>query len=243
MTEAPTIIDRPSPNFGPRRGGAAVSMVVLHYTGMLSAEAAMARLGDPASEVSAHYVVTESGAVFRMVPEEMRAWHAGAAFWGGVTDINSCSIGVEIANPGPERNFPPFPQPQMAALERLVDDILIRHSIPPQRVVGHACIAPGRKHDPGRKFDWRRLAQRGLGIWRDPAPAGGGAPDAARFQAAARRFGYAVPGTGAWCAPTLAAWDAFALRFLPARAGLPPDTAGVAHLEDLADRWPAEPGA
>ena len=243
MTQAPTVLDRPSPNSGPRRGGALADMVVLHYTGMATAEAAIARLADPAAEVSAHYVVTECGQVVRMVPEALRAWHAGAGSWGAVSDVNSRSIGIEIVNPGPEQDYPPFPESQMAALERLLAGILARHAIPPARVVGHACVAPGRKSDPGAKFDWRRMALQGLAVWLDPGPSGEGAPDASRFQAAARRFGYGVPEGGTWCAGTLAVWQAFALRFLPGRAGQPPDAAGVVHLERLAARWPAEAGA
>ncbi|MHA1108209.1 MAG: N-acetylmuramoyl-L-alanine amidase, partial [Alphaproteobacteria bacterium] len=179
-----------SPNFGPRRGGAAPDMIVLHYTGMDTAGAAIARLTDPASEVSAHYLVDLDGRVVGMVGEDMRAWHAGAASWGGVADVNSRSIGIEIVNPGRVLGYPPFPEPQVAALEALLGDIMARHAIAPERVVGHACVAPGRKGDPGEKFDWRRLARRRLSVWLDPEPAAPGAADAARFQSAARRFGY-----------------------------------------------------
>jgi N-acetylmuramoyl-L-alanine amidase len=241
------IEDHSSPNFGPRRGVAAPDMVVLHYTGMDTAEAAIDRLADPASEVSAHYLVDLDGRVLRMVGEDMRAWHAGAASWGGVTDVNSRSIGIEIANPGRELGYPPFPEPQIAALEALLADILARHAIAPERVLGHACVAPGRKADPGEKFDWRRLARRGLSVWLDREPpessvAGSGAADAARFQLAARRFGYEAPDSGAWCAPTRAVWRAFLMRFLPFEAGAPPHRAGVGHLERLAARWPCPAG-
>jgi len=242
MTCEPCIEEHPSPNFGPRRGGVVADMVVLHYTGMETAEAAIRRLADPASEVSAHYVICAEGRVVGMVAEEMRAWHAGVAAWGGTGDVNSHSIGIEIANPGHELGYPPFPEPQMAALERLLAGILARHAIPPERVVGHACVAPERKCDPGEKFDWRRLALQGLGIWLDAAPESGPA-DAARFQAAARRFGYAVPLSGEWCAPTLAVWRVFCMRFRPAHASAAPDSAGVGQLEALARRWPALPGA
>ncbi len=241
------IEDHPSPNFGPRRGGAAANMVVLHYTGMETAAAAIDRLADPASEVSAHYVVCPDGRTLRMVAEEMRAWHAGAACWGGVSDVNSRSVGIEIVNPGHELGYPPFPEAQVAALEDLLAGILARHAIPPERVVGHACVAPERKRDPGEKFDWRRLALGGLSIWPDPSadsgPPWAAGADAARFQSAARRFGYQVPDSGAWCASTLAVWRAFAMRFLPARAQLPPADAGTALLERLAARWPVAPGA
>ena len=236
------IENHPSPNFGPRRGGVAPDMVVLHYTGMDTAEAAIARLADPASEVSAHYLVDLDGRVVRMVGEEMRAWHAGSASWGGVADINSRSIGIEIANPGRELGYPPFPEPQIAALEALLGDVLARHAIAPERVLGHACVAPGRKGDPGEKFDWRRLARRGVSVWLDPEAAEPGVADAARFQSAARRFGYDAPDSGEWCAPTRAVWRAFLMRFLPFEADAPPHRAGVEHLERLAARWPCAAG-
>ena len=236
---------RPSPNFGPRRGGAVPDLVLLHYTGMETAEDAIARLGDPASEVSAHYLVDLDGRVVCLVAEEMRAWHAGAASWGGVEDVNSRSIGIEMVNPGHELGYPPFPEPQMVALEALLAGILARHAIPPERVVGHACVAPERKRDPGEKFDWRRLALRGLSVWLDPeqapAQAGQGVAEAVRFQAAARIFGYDVPDNGAWCEKTCAVWRAFLMRFLPFDAEAPPHRAGVAHLERLAARWPVAP--
>jgi len=231
-----------SPNFGPRRGVEAPDMVVLHYTGMDTAEAAIARLADPASEVSAHYLVDLDGRVVRMVGEEMRAWHAGSASWGGVADVNSRSIGIEIVNPGRELGYPPFPEPQIAALEALLADILARHAIAPERVVGHACVAPGRKDDPGEKFDWRRLARRGVSVWLDPEPTELRVAEAARFQSAARRFGYGVPGSGEWCEPTRAVWRAFLMRFLPFEADAPPYGAGVGHLERLAARWPCAAG-
>jgi len=159
------ILERPSPNFTERRGVDRPDMVVLHYTGMGSAEAAIERLCDPGPEVSAHYLIAEDGAVTRMVAEEMRAWHAGASRWGGIRDVNSHSIGIELANPGHHLGYPPFPEPQMAALEDLLTGILNRWNIAPERVVGHEHVAPGRKIDPGEKFDWRRLARQGLAAW------------------------------------------------------------------------------
>ena len=240
----PGVLDHPSPNYGPRRDGARPDMVVIHYTGMANAAAALARLSDPAAEVSAHYLIDERGNVWRLVPEEMRAWHAGEASWGGVSDVNSHSIGIELANPGPEAGHPPFAEVQMRALETLLAEVMERHAIPPERVVGHACVAPGRKADPGLKFDWRRLALQGLAIWLEPGGRGEeAAADALRFQLAAARFGYSVPESGAWCAATLAVWRAFAMRFLPGRAGKRPSGPDVIHLERLAERWPARPGA
>jgi N-acetylmuramoyl-L-alanine amidase len=152
-----------SPNFNERRGGALPSLIVLHYTAMDSCAAAHARLCDPAHEVSAHWLISEQGAVYALVPEAARAWHAGAGSWGGLTDINSHSIGIELAN----RADHPFPQPQMTALETLLREIMARWNIPPQRVIAHSDMAPERKGDPGARFDWRRLALQGLGVWPD----------------------------------------------------------------------------
>ena len=154
----------PSPNFGERRDGVIPDMVVLHYTAMDSAAAALDRLSTPEAEVSAHYLISEAGEVYSLVPEEMRAWHAGAGQWGMVADVNSRSIGIEIANTG----FAPFPEPQMLALEVLLHGIMRRWAIRPERIIGHSDMAPGRKIDPGLRFDWRRLALGGLSVWPDP---------------------------------------------------------------------------
>ncbi len=142
----------------------APDMVVIHYTGMETAEAALERLCDPAAEVSAHHLVAPDGRSWRMVSEARRAWHAGVARWGEVEDVNSRSIGIELAHPGHHLGWPPYPEAQMAALERLLWAIRLRWAVPPERVVGHSDVAPGRKIDPGEKFDWRRLARRGLAI-------------------------------------------------------------------------------
>jgi N-acetylmuramoyl-L-alanine amidase len=155
-----TILESPSPNFDERK--LPVSILVLHYTGMEDAASAIARLRDPAAQVSAHYVVAEDGQVLRLVDEAKRAWHAGRSFWRGITDINSASVGIEIVNPGHEFGYRPFPEPQMDALLPLVADIVSRHKIIPPNVVGHSDIAPVRKQDPGELFDWARLAKLGL---------------------------------------------------------------------------------
>ena len=150
----------PSPNFGERKGIDAPDMIVIHYTAMDTAEAAITRLCDPEPEVSAHYVIDEAGQVTQLVDEVFRAWHAGLSHWEGVDDINSCSIGIELANPGPLMDLPPFPEPQMAALEELIEEISERWDIPVTRILGHEDVAPGRKFDPGPKFDWVRIRSR-----------------------------------------------------------------------------------
>jgi N-acetylmuramoyl-L-alanine amidase len=162
-----------------------IDMLMLHYTGMLDAAAALDRLCDPKTEVSAHYVIDEDGTVWRLVAEDRRAWHAGRAWWAGETDINSRSIGIELVNPGHEHGYRAFPEPQMTALLDLCRGILARHPIPPHRVLGHSDVAPDRKLDPGELFDWRRLANDGIGLWSDVATGG-----TVGFAEAMRRFGY-----------------------------------------------------
>jgi N-acetylmuramoyl-L-alanine amidase len=140
-------------------------MLVLHYTGMTSAEAAIERLCDPSTRVSAHYVIDENGTIWRLVPETRRAFHAGLSCWAGEGELNAVSLGIEIVNPGHEWGYHPFPEAQMASVEGLCRDLISRHSIPPHRIVGHSDIAPDRKTDPGELFDWPRLARAGIGIW------------------------------------------------------------------------------
>jgi len=160
-----SIRDLPSPNHDPRPDGRGVDMIVLHYTGMKTAQAALDRLRDPTAKVSAHYVVDEDGAVLRLVPEDRRAWHAGVAFWRGATDINARSIGIEIVNPGHEHGYRDFGALQTAAVCDLCLDILSRHPVPARNVVAHSDVAPERKEDPGERFDWQGLAENGVGVW------------------------------------------------------------------------------
>ena len=155
----------PSPNHDARPDGAPVDMLILHYTGMASGAAAIARLRDPEAKVSAHYVVEEDGRILRLVPEDRRAWHAGVSHWRGETGLNARSIGIEVVNPGHEHGYRPFPALQMAALCDLCLDILARHPIPPRHVLAHSDIAPDRKEDPGELFDWEGLARNGVGLW------------------------------------------------------------------------------
>lgn len=158
----------PSPNHGPRAQDAPIDMLVLHYTGMESAELALQRLCDPRTEVSAHYFVYEDGTILQCVPEARRAWHAGRSFWKGEIDINSRSIGIEIVNPGHEFGYRPFPESQIDAVVRLSKDVCLRHDVLPWMVLAHSDIAPDRKEDPGEKFPWNRLAEAGVGLYVDP---------------------------------------------------------------------------
>ena len=218
-------LDRPSPNFGPRRDGLRPCLVVLHYTGMQTADLALDRLCDPQAEVSAHWFVRETGECLSLVPEEMRAWHAGAGEWAGLGDVNSRSIGIELANTGAH----PFPAPQMAALETLLAQVIARWNIPAQGVIAHSDMAPDRKSDPGPRFDWRRLALAGLSVWPEPLPAPG-TPDIARFHRDACAFGYPRRATSE------AILAALRLRFRPWASG-PFDAMDAAIAEDLANRF------
>ena len=145
-------------------------MLLLHYTGMTTGEAALERLKDPTSEVSCHYLVFEDGVILQMVPESRRAWHAGQSEWSGTTDINSQSIGIEIVNPGHAHGYRDFPPMQMEAVVALCRDLIARWAIVPWRVLAHSDVAPQRKMDPGERFDWRLLANAGVGLWVEPAP-------------------------------------------------------------------------
>ena len=158
----------PSPNFNERRGGGPVDTIVLHYTGMKSATESLARMCDPAAEVSAHYLIEEDGAVIRLVEEDKRAWHAGRGFWRGETDINSRSVGIEIQNPGHEHGYVDFPEAQIGALILLMQGIFQRHPIDLRKVIAHSDLAPLRKTDPGEKFPWPRLKADGLCLYPEP---------------------------------------------------------------------------
>src|SRR5258705_197570 len=155
----------PSPNFDARPVATAGDHLVLHYPGMETGAAAVARVCDSDAKVSAHYTVDEDGTIFSHVPEECRAWHAGVSYWAGARDINARSIGIEIVNPGHEFGYRSFPDVQIEAVIRLSQDIFSRHPIPPERVLGHSDVAPARKQDPGELFPWGELALAGIGLW------------------------------------------------------------------------------
>src|SRR5215213_11834723 len=160
----------PSANFGDRNKGRLPDMILLHYTGMPDVEGAIAQLCTAGTDVSAHYIVLEDGRIVQCVPESKRAWHAGASFWAGEEDINSCSIGVEIINRGHDWGYPDFPLRQIAAVIALCRGIMLRRNVPPHRVLAHSDVAPARKKDPGEKFPWDRLFGSGIGLWVRPVP-------------------------------------------------------------------------
>jgi N-acetylmuramoyl-L-alanine amidase len=193
----------PSPNQDDRPAGSPIDILILHYTGMRTAKEAIERLRDPEAAVSSHYVVEEDGEVWRLVPEEKRAWHAGASYWRGAVDLNGRSIGIEIVNPGHEFGYREFPVIQLAAVCDLCLSILSRHEIPARNIVGHSDVAPERKQDPGEKFDWDQLAANGVGLWPEGVPdLGTGDPvrDAASLRDVRRALadiGYRVAPEGA----------------------------------------------
>ena len=203
-----SIRERPSPNRDARPEGAVPALVVLHYTGMHTAAAALDRLCDPAARVSAHYLIDEDGSVLRLVPEAAQAWHAGRSFWAGRCGLNATSLGIELVNPGHEWGYRPFPEAQLAALEELLRDLLGRWRIGPEGVLGHSDIAPDRKQDPGELFSWRRLAGQGLALW--PEGSRVEVPDAHRAATRLRRIGYGLGEAGV---PLPTALRAFQRRF------------------------------
>ena len=180
------MIPRPSPNYDVRKGSVKVDMLVLHYTGMGNSQVALERLCNPATKVSAHYMIDEDGTIYALVDEYLRAWHAGVSCWAGQKDINSCSIGIELVNPGHDFGYRSFPKKQRDALVVLAEDIMGRHAIPAHRVLGHSDVAPARKRDPGELFDWNGLARAGIGLW----------PVQVLDDPVLEDFGYDVPGAG-----------------------------------------------
>ena len=232
----------PSPNHGEREDGRQADMILLHYTGMLHAEAALERLTSADSKVSSHYFVFEDGRIVQMVEESRRAWHAGESFWAGESDINSCSIGIEIANPGHDYGYPDFPARQIAAVTALCRSILTRHTIAPARVLAHSDVAPSRKQDPGEKFPWRRLHDSGVGHWVRPAPLNeqgdvlalgdrGAAVEA--MQKSLGEYGYRITANGTFDSPMLDVVTAFQRHFRPQRVDGVVDASTRATLQAL----------
>jgi len=215
-----------SPNFGPRKNGLTPRILLMHYTGMACSEKAIDWLSRRESNVSCHYVIDCQGEITQMVAEEMRAWHAGMSYWAGETDINSGSIGIEIHNPGHDGGYPDFPPVQMQAVMALAKDIIARHGMRPQDVLAHSDVAPGRKTDPGEKFDWAWLAANGVGHWVEPAPLGPlisavshglGELAIAGAQRQLKAYGYGIAVTGMNDAGSRHVVEAFQRHFRPAR--------------------------
>jgi N-acetylmuramoyl-L-alanine amidase len=244
---------RPSPNHGDRKDDRHPDMILLHYTGMREANAALARLCAAASEVSAHYFVFEDGRVVQMVPESRRAWHAGRSSWAGETDINSCSIGIEIANPGHDYGYPDFPSRQIAAVTMLCRSILTRNTVPPERVLAHSDVAPARKRDPGEKFPWETLFHSGIGHWVEPAPIvandvaivlGDRGHGVTWLQENLAKYGYAVEVTGSYDGATQDVVAAFQRHFRPGRVdGICDESTRLTLRELLTKKGAANPAA
>ena len=215
----------PSPNFGERAGGRSPDIILLHYTGMETAEGALTRLCAPESQVSCHYFVHEDGRVEQLVRETDRAWHAGKSFWKGETDINSASIGIEIANVGHPGGLPDFPQKQIAAVIELCLDCGERWWIAPERVLAHSDVAPVRKVDPGEKFPWNLLHAAGVGHWVEPSPIVGGrffqrgdcGQPVEALQTLLSLYGYGTEIDGHYSEKTEGVVAAFQRHFRPAR--------------------------
>lgn len=215
----------PSPNHGERADGRQPDMILLHYTGMDSGDQALSWLCNSESQVSSHYFVRENGAIFQLVPEERRAWHAGKSFWGGEVDTNSRSIGIEIANAGHPGGLPPYPDVQINAVIDLCRGIAKRWSIAPQLVLGHSDVAPVRKVDPGEQFPWARLYAQGVGHWVEPTPISGGrffqrgdgGQPVEALQSMLAFYGYGIDITGEFCERTQGAVEAFQRHFRPER--------------------------
>ena len=236
----------PSPNHNDRVDGRAPNMILLHYTGMPSADGALSWLCQPESQVSSHYFVHEDGRVLQLVPERLRAWHAGKSYWAGETDINSLSIGIEIANAGHPGGLPEFADAQIAAVIELCQDCGKRWSIAPERVLGHSDVAPVRKVDPGEKFPWGKLHSAGVGHWVEPAPIGSGrffqrgdrGQPIEALQAMLSLYGYGTEVTGEFCGRTEGDVAAFQRHFRPELVDGIADTSTIETLHRLLQALP-----
>jgi N-acetylmuramoyl-L-alanine amidase len=237
-------------NYGDRRGEAPVDMIVLHYTGMTDGFEALAYLTGEAGEVSCHYLVHENGAIVQMVPESLRAWHAGVSHWRGKTDINSRSVGIEICNPGHDYGYRPFPDVQIGAVIALCADIVARHPVAPRNVVAHSDIAPARKRDPGELFPWNRLADCRIGHFVEPVPVGGGrvlkpgssGAEVEKLRARLSFYGYGLEAGGRYDPSLEQCVTAFQRHFRPALVDGIADRSTVLTLENLIDSLPGSRG-
>ena len=236
----------PSPNHGERKDGRAVDMLILHYTGMPTAEGALDWLCAQESQVSSHYFVDEAGLVIQLVPENERAWHAGQSQWKGESDINSASIGIEIANPGHAAGSPPFHEAQIEAVIGLCRNIIDRHALAAERVLAHSDIAPMRKQDPGEVFPWGRLHVAGIGHWVEPLPVSGGrffqegdtGQPVEALQTMLALYGYGVRVDGSYDAETTATIRAFQRHFRPERVDGIADASTIGTLHKLLSSLP-----
>lgn len=239
----------PSPNIDERAGGRPPDMILLHYTGMQTGEAALSRLTTAASKVSSHYVVFEDGRIVQLVPEEKRAWHAGVSHWAGETDINSRSIGIEIVNPGHEFGYRNFPLRQIAAVISLCKTILTRRGpLSADRILGHSDVAPSRKQDPGEKFPWELLSESGVGHWVRAAPLeldghtlqpGDRGEQITRMQRSLKAYGYGIEETGVYDDATRDVVTAFQRHFRPARVDGIADPSTLLTLRALVETRPS----
>ena len=240
----------PSPNHGERRDGKRPDFLILHYTGMANAEAALARLCDPTAEVSAHYVVLEDGGIIQMVKEDRRAWHAGAARWQDESDLNSSSIGIEIVNYGHDGHLPTYPQAQINSVIALCRDIITRNKIAAHRVLAHSDVAPARKRDPGEHFPWGTLHAAGVGHYVPPAPISGGrflargeqGQPVEALQAMLALYGYGIAVTGAYDLATEQVVAAFQRHFRQERVDGVADASTITTLRDLIASLPLTRG-
>jgi N-acetylmuramoyl-L-alanine amidase len=243
---------RPSSNFNERKGGRQPDMIVLHYTGMSDSESALTRLTTAGTDVSAHYVVMEDGAIVQCVPESTRAWHAGQSSWSGDTDINSASIGIEIVNRGHDLGYQDFPLRQVAAVIALCKGIILRRKVPKHRVLAHSDVAPGRKKDPGEKFPWRLLADSAVGHWVEPAPImlgernrmlGATGESVMALQRGLANYGYGVLPSGQYDGATMDAVAAFQRHFRPELVDGIADHSTLMTLQNLLEALPKEANA
>lgn len=230
-----------SPNFGIRQDGQKPGLLVLHYTGMKDAQAACDWLCDERSEVSSHYLIDDQGGIVQLVDEADRAWHAGLSSWQGETDVNSASIGIEIQNLGHSGGSPDFPAIQMQVVAGLCRDIIQRNEISARNVLAHSDVAPGRKVDPGEKFDWAFLHREGVGHWVKPEAISGGSflqmgdqgDPVMALQGMLKLYGYGVETTGTFDARTKIVVEAFQRHFRPARVDGVADQSTVVTLHRL----------
>lgn len=238
-----------SPNIEARKGDGKIRFLILHYTGMLSASAACDWLCNSDAKVSCHYLIDEAGDITQMVDEDMRAWHAGVSHWQGETDINSASIGIEIQNLGHSHGYHDFSAGQMEAVIGLSADIVQRHGIQPCHVLAHSDIAPGRKLDPGEKFDWQALHRAGIGHWVSPHPISGGIflqlgdkGDAVQaLQGMLQLYGYGLTVNGSFDDRTKIVVEAFQRHFRPEKVDGVADQSTIATLHALLSSMALEP--